>query len=92
MKALNTLDPEHAEYHRRSHDKFCPELCNWDEYPAVQMELKRQRSLALMESVEEFKQAVDALVKGLVADGFSDEQARDIVSGFWRTVGKEDES
>lgn len=84
MKMLSDLTPEHAEYHRKSHEPFCFELCEWNDDPTVQVEMSHRRSLALMEGVEEFKQTVDALVKGLISDGFSDEQARDIVAGFWR--------
>lgn len=41
-----------------------------------------------MEAVTETREGINALVQALVADGFSDEQARDIVAGMWRTVGK----
>lgn len=41
-----------------------------------------------MQAVEDTRQALSALVAGLVADGFSDEQARDIIVGMWRHAGK----
>lgn len=47
--------------------------------------------LSLIEMVEGFKQSIAALVTGLVSDGFSDEQARDIVAGFWRITGRPEE-
>lgn len=50
---------------------------------------ERDRMLMLMEAVDEFRQSVNAQVQGLVSDGFSDEQAREIVTGFWR-MGERD--
>lgn len=46
---------------------------------------------ALMDGVLEMREAVNALVVGLVGDGFSEEQAREIVAGFFRMSGRKDE-
>jgi hypothetical protein len=43
---------------------------------------------ALAKGVEQMREAVKAMVAGLIADGFSDEQARDIVAGLWRSTGR----
>jgi inosine/xanthosine triphosphate pyrophosphatase family protein len=53
---------------------------------------ERERMLQLMEAVDEFRQAVNATVQGLVTDGFTDAQARDIVAGFWRQAGRKEET
>lgn len=51
-----------------------------------------------MDTFEQFAQAIDeirellrAMVAGLVADGFTDEQAREIVTGMWRSSGEREE-
>jgi hypothetical protein len=46
---------------------------------------------ALAAGVEQMREAVRAMVAGLVADGFTDEQARDIVAGIWRSTGRNTE-
>ena len=38
--------------------------------------------------VEEMRETFRAMVAGLIADGFTDEQARDIIAGIWRQMGK----
>jgi hypothetical protein len=43
---------------------------------------------ALAAGVAEMREAVRAMVAGLMTDGFSEEQARDIVAGIWRSTGK----
>lgn len=43
---------------------------------------------ALATGVDEMREVIRAMVAGLVADGFDDPQARDIVAGLWRTLGK----
>lgn len=43
---------------------------------------------ALMDGVLEMREAVNALVVGLMRDGFSEEQARDIVVGLFRMSGR----
>lgn len=58
---------------------------------AAQETADRSDLLSLIEMVEGFKQSIAALVAGLVSDGFSDEQARDIVAGFWRITGRPEE-
>lgn len=45
----------------------------------------------LAAGVDELREALQAMVAGLVADGFTDEQARDIISGLWRTMGRDSE-
>ena len=50
---------------------------------------------ALAATVEGVREMVNATVRGLIEDGFTDEQAREITTAFFRTVGKpikEDES
>lgn len=42
----------------------------------------------LAEGIEAFKEVIGAQVSALVADGFSDEQAREIVTGLWRSTGR----
>lgn len=44
----------------------------------------------LATGVEEMREATRAMVAGLVEDGFSDEQAREIVTGLWRSAGRGD--
>lgn len=39
----------------------------------------------LAQSVEEFREIINALVAGLVTDGFTDREARALVAGFWAT-------
>lgn len=46
---------------------------------------------SLAQSVEQVREVMKAMVAGLVADGFSDEQARDIIAGLWRSAGKPDD-
>lgn len=41
---------------------------------------------ALAQGVAEMREAVGAFVAALKTDGFSDEQARDIVTGFFRAT------
>jgi hypothetical protein len=43
---------------------------------------------ALAQGVDEMREVMRSMVAGLVADGFDDAQARDIVAGLWRTLGK----
>ena len=38
------------------------------------------------EAVEESREVIRALVAGLIADGFDDAQARDIVAGMFRNM------
>lgn len=42
-----------------------------------------------MEAVEEMREGINALVAALVDDGFSHDQARDIVAGMWRTAERD---
>jgi uncharacterized membrane protein YebE (DUF533 family) len=42
---------------------------------------------ALAEGIDEMREMVRAMIAGLVADGFSDEQARAIVAGFFAVMG-----
>lgn len=44
----------------------------------------------IAKQVENFRETQRALVAGLLADGFTDEQARDIVAGLWRVTGRGD--
>lgn len=37
----------------------------------------------LAKTVDAFREAVNALVAGLVSDGFTDREARGLVAGFW---------
>lgn len=45
---------------------------------------------ALATGIGEMREAVGAMVAGLMADGFTDEQARDITAGLWRSIGRKD--
>jgi hypothetical protein len=37
----------------------------------------------LANAVEEFREVINALVAGLITDGFTDREARALVAGFW---------
>jgi len=41
---------------------------------------------AVADGVQQMRETVNAMVVALVADGFTDEQARDIVAGLWRST------
>lgn len=45
---------------------------------------------ALMDAILDLREAVNALVVGLMNDGFSEEYARDIVAGFYRMSGRDE--
>jgi uncharacterized membrane protein YebE (DUF533 family) len=45
----------------------------------------------LAANMEEFREVLRAMVAGLVAEGFEDEQARTIVTGLFRVMGKDPE-
>lgn len=46
----------------------------------------------LMEGIIEIRESVQALTLGLMKDGFSEDQARDIVAGFFRATGRGDDA
>lgn len=48
-----------------------------------------ERLNSLMEGIAQMRESMKAVIAGLMADGFSEEQARDIVAGFWRMAGKD---
>jgi len=79
-------------YKRRRSDLPCPFE---DPAPAaaeeqVRSEEARQMMLRQMEVIEDFKRTIAAMVAGLVADGFTDREARDIVAGFWRNMNQQE--
>lgn len=41
---------------------------------------------------EQMREVIHAMVAALVADGFSDEQAREIIAGLWRVAGRGEDS
>jgi hypothetical protein len=44
------------------------------------------------QGVDEFREVVRALVAGLIADGFTEREARALVAGFWASRIKDDEA
>jgi uncharacterized membrane protein YebE (DUF533 family) len=47
---------------------------------------------ALAEGIDEMRESLRAMVSGLTADGFTEEQAREIVTAVLRQSGKGEES
>lgn len=45
----------------------------------------------LAQGVEDLRESLRAMVAGLVADGFTDREAREILVGIWRMQGKEED-
>lgn len=43
---------------------------------------------ALAEGIDEVKELARVMVRGLMSEGFTEEQARDITAGIWRTAGR----
>lgn len=41
--------------------------------------------------MDEIRELLRAMVAGLVADGFTDEQAREIVTAMWRSTSEREE-
>jgi uncharacterized membrane protein YebE (DUF533 family) len=44
----------------------------------------------LAQGVEDVREVINSFVAALTADGFTDDQARDIITGMWRSFGRGD--
>lgn len=41
-------------------------------------------------AIDDVREAMRAMVAGLMSDGFTEEQAREMVAGMWRMAGRKD--
>lgn len=52
-----------------------------------EQEQKQVDYLKMAEGVEDLRETLRVMVAAAKAEGFTEEQARDIVAGLWRSVG-----
>jgi len=89
MKALAHLTVDHAEFHRKKKDLYCPEdECIWLNGLGAAKSKPTMDYTVVADLSDTLRETVGAMVAGLMTDGFDLDQARGIVAGFFASVTK----